>query len=60
MPAAAAEGHGVDHNELIGSSVVSLGAHEKCFFRSVLPELGSCGGRMLNLHFGGRAAALLG
>lgn len=33
---AAAESHSADHNELIGSSVVSLGPHEKCFFRSVL------------------------
>lgn len=40
MSDAAAEGHSADHNELIGSSVVSLGAHEKWFFRSVLSRAG--------------------
>lgn len=37
---AAAECHGADHNELIGSSVVSLGPHEKCFYRSALSRAG--------------------
>lgn len=40
MSDAAAEGHGVDQNELIGSSVVSLRPDEKCLFRSVLPRAG--------------------
>lgn len=40
MSDAAAEGHSADYNDLIGSSVVSLDAHEKCFFRSVLSRAG--------------------
>lgn len=40
MSDAAAECHVADHNELIGSSVVSLGPHEKCCFRSALSRGG--------------------
>lgn len=58
---AAAEGHGADHNEVIGSSVVSLGPDERSVCVGVSsPELGSGRVVTLNLHFGGRATILSG
>lgn len=58
---AAAEGHGADHNEVIGSSVVSLGPDERSVCLGVSsPELGSGRVITLNLHFGGRATILPG
>lgn len=58
---AAAEGHGVDHNEVIGSSVVSLGPDERSVCLGVSsPELGSSRVIILNLRLGGRATILTG
>ena len=58
---AAAEGHGTDHNEVIGSSVVSLGPDERSVCLGVSsPELGSGRVITLNVHFGGRATILPG
>lgn len=58
---AAAEGHGADHNEVIGSSVVFLGPDERSICLGVSsPELGSCRVKVLHLHFGGRATILQG
>lgn len=58
---AAAEGHGVDHNEVIGSSVVSLAPDARSVCLGVSsPELGSGRVITLNLHFGGRATILPG
>lgn len=60
VSAAAAEGHSAEHNEVIGSSVVSLGPDERSVCLGVCsPELGR-GSHRLHLHFGGRAATLLG
>lgn len=58
---AAAEGHGEDHNEVIGSSVTSLGPDERSVCLGVSsPELGSGRVMTLSLRFGGRATILPG